>query len=440
MPHPLAFRPARRSLGLLPALIAAALAVPAMAQEPSDHAAPEVDDFGIGALVNIVPVRSPLGSHLMNRDASGTSWQPDDSLSAWMLGGVGGWQLVHKGGLNGVHVGQGGPRGDDKTYVGGVLSSLARRYVGGGRLAFRMAVSPEPLLGKRGYPQLLAAGGTDDGRRRLVDRQPPSDLFTELSVSYSQSFAPGYDAFVYAGLPGEPAYGPPSFLHRQAANDSPEAPISYRWFDATRITHGVVTVGVARGGWKVETSAFRGREPDQNRYAIETGRLDSVTARLSYNPTSNWALQASWAKIDSPDALVPLRDEARVSASALYARPLGAYRGSVSATLAWSRRDRAPGDALQAWLAEGALRPDGNWTLFARAEQVEQDELAAPGAIGSGQIQTVRRLSTGAVFDFVGTKRARFGVGGLVSALDAPERLGYDEPVGGMAFVRLKIS
>ena len=32
------------------------------------------------------------------------------------------------------------------------------------------------------------------------------------------------------------------------------------------------------------------REPDENRYDIETGKLDSASVRLSYNPTRAWAL------------------------------------------------------------------------------------------------------------------------------------------------------
>ncbi|WP_426013698.1 hypothetical protein [Caulobacter sp. DWR2-3-1b2] len=281
---------------------------------------------------------------------------------------------------------------------------------------------------------LLAAGETGDGVNRLIDRQHPHDLFMELSASYSHPLGGGFDGSLYAGLPGEPAFGPPAFMHRQAAMDSPEAPISHHWFDSTHITFGVVTAGVSRDRWKLETSAFRGREPDQNRYDIETGRLDSVSARASWNPPPNWALQASWARINSPEALEPDDNEARTSLSALYVRPLG-DEGSLSATLAWARKDRIPGDALQAWLAEGAIRPNPHWTIFPRAEQVEQDELAGH----HGGASTVRKLSVGAIYEIPLSATVKLGFGGLVSAFDAPASLGYDEPTSTMAFVRLKI-
>ena len=393
------------------------------AQPPAEQPMP-----GQGAMAG------PLGDYPMTRDASGTSWQPDASPHAGLMTHSGDWMLMGHILLNGVYSDQGGPRGGDKAFVGGMIMGMAQRPLGGGTLGFKAMLSPDPLMGKSGYPLLLATGETADGATPLVDRQHPHDLFMELSASYSRSLGPDTDAYLYAGLPGEPAFGPPAFMHRQAAMDSPEAPITHHWFDSTHITFGVVTGGVRHADWKVEASAFRGREPDQERFNIETGQLDSVATRVSYNPTPNWALQASWARINSPEALEPDDDEARTSLSALYARPLDGG-GSVSATLAWARKDRIPGDALQAWLAEGAFKPDARWTLFSRAEQVEQDELAGH----HGGAYTVRKLSVGAIYDTPLSAHVALGFGGLVSAFDAPADLGYDQPTGGMAFVRLKV-
>jgi len=449
-----------------------ALAAPAFAQDHGDHAghampaaaaptapasptpAPQATDPHAGHMAMpeaedvaetheghddmTMAMRSPLGVYSMNRDAGATGWQPDASPMFGVMKHSGDWMLMGHVLLNGVYVDQGGPRGGSKAFAAGMLMGMAQRQVGPGMLGFKAMVSPDPFMGKSGYPLLLATGETADGEHPLVDRQHPHDLIMELSASYSLSVGERSDVYLYAGLPGSPAYGPPAFMHRQASMDSPEAPISHHWFDSTHITFGVVTAGFSHDDWKVETSAFRGREPDQKRYDIETGRLDSVSARLSYNPTPNWSLQTSWARINSPEALDPDKDEARASASALYARPLG-RDGSVSATLAWSRKDRIPGDALQAWLAEGSLKPNARWTIFARAEQVEQDELADHHGSHSGEAYTVRRVSLGAIRDFAVAPKVKIGVGGLVSAFDAPEALGYDDPMGGMAFVRLRI-
>jgi hypothetical protein len=378
---------------------------------------------------------SALGGYGMTRDASGTSWQPDASPMTGVMVHQGDWMLMGHALFNGVYDDQGGPRGGDKAFLAGMVMGMAQRPLGDGTLGFKAMLSPDPLMGRSGYPLLLATGETADGQTPLIDRQHPHDLFMELSASYSHPLGGGFDGSLYAGLPGEPAFGPPAFMHRQAAQDSPEAPITHHWFDSTHITFGVVTAGLSRQNWKVEASAFRGREPDQYRYDIETGPLDSVATRVSWNPTANWALQASWARINSPEALEPDEDEARTSLSALYARPFR-RDGAISATFAWARKDRIPGDALQAWLFEGALQPDQHWTVFTRAEQVEQDELAGH----HGGVATVRKLSVGAIYDVPLRPHVKVGLGGLVSAFDAPASLGYDDPTGGMAFVRLKIS
>jgi hypothetical protein len=260
----------------------------------------------------------------------------------------------------------------------------------------------------------------------------------ELSGSYTHKLSDEDALFVYAGLPGEPAFGPPAFMHRLSTMDSPEAPISHHWFDSSHITFGVLTAGWTHGDWKLEASRFRGREPDEDRYDIETGALDSNAVRLSWNPTDRVALQASWADIKSPEALEPDEDEERWSASGIYTQPLG--EGAWwSTTLAFSNKERSDGVSLDAWLAESALHPNADWTLFARAERIETDELEGPA---HGPVRNVARLSAGAIRDWTLAEHVTFGVGALASTHLAPEALEASyggDPMGAMAFVRLKI-
>src|SRR5262249_8855710 len=147
------------------------------------------------------------------------------------------------------------------------------------------------------YPLLLASGETADGRTHLVDRQHPHDLFMELSGSYAYPIGERGSVFVYVGLPGEPAVGPPAFMHRAPIMDSPEAPISHHWLDSTHIVFGVVTAGITSGAWKIDVSRFTGREPDANRFDIDRTRFDSTSARLSWNPLRRLSMQASWAHL-----------------------------------------------------------------------------------------------------------------------------------------------
>ncbi|MET0545853.1 MAG: hypothetical protein ABWZ40_06055 [Caulobacterales bacterium] len=381
-----------------------------------------------------------FGGYAMTRDASGTAWQPAAAPHDMQHFTVGDWMLMGHLTLNGVYDWQGGPRGDEKSFVNGMIMGAARRDLGNGDVVnFRAMLAPDPLMGKSGYPLLLAAGETADGATLLRDRQHPHDLFMELSASYSHSLTEHDSIFVYAGLPGEPAFGPPAFMHRVTAMDSPEAPISHHWLDSTHVTFGVVTAGWVHGDWKIEASKFRGREPDEKRYNIETGDLDSEAVRVSWNPTGRWALQASWADLKSPEALHPDEDETRWSASAMYVLPLP-NDGALSAMAAFGRKEHGD-EKLDAWVFEGAWKPNRKWTAFARYEALENAELAI--APPSDDPQNVSRLSIGAIRDFQIRERVTFGVGGLYSRHFISDLLdpsyGGDQD-GAMAFVRLKIS
>ena len=378
-----------------------------------------------------------LGDYSMSREASGTAWQPDASEHGGVMSQSGEWMLMGHALLNGVYDWQSGRRGDERAFASGMIMGMAQRPAGGGTLQFKAMVSPDPLMGKRGYPLLLASGETADGVTPLVDRQHPHDLFMELAAAYSHRIGEKASAFVYAGLPGEPAFGPPAFMHRLSILDSPEAPITHHWLDSTHIVFGVVTAGLTLRDWKVDVSRFHGREPDENRFNIETGALDSTAARISWNPTRSLSLQASWAQVKSPEQLEPDHDQTKWSASAIYTRTL-TYGGWWSTTAAWGRRS-SEGVDLDAYALETAVHPNLAWTLFARAERTQNNELTGGG---HGPIYTVGKASLGAVRDFQVREHVLFGVGGLVSTNFLPGALkpSYgDQPSGAMAFVRLKI-
>jgi len=408
---------------------------PAPTDAPTPHQHQAVDDHA----AMMAAMTGLQGVYPMGRDASGTSWQADVSSHGGVHVHSGPWMLMGHALLNGVYDWQDGPRGDEKAFLAGMVMGSARRDIGErGTLNFRAMLSPDPLMGARGYPLLFAAGESANGVDPLVDRQHPHDLFMELSASYAHQLGGERSVFVYGGLPGEPAFGPPAFMHRMSAMDSPEAPITHHWLDSTHITFGVLTAGFVQGDWKIEASRFRGREPDEDRYDIETGELDSTSVRVGWNPTPNWSLQASWADITSPEALAPDEDEERWSVSGVYTQPIGAH-GWWSATVAFANKERSDGVALDAWLGEAAWHPNEQWTVFARGEAIETDEL---GAVPHGPVEDAARLSLGAIHDWRINDSAVFGVGALVQqhfANDALEPLYDGDPPGAMGFVRLKI-
>jgi hypothetical protein len=376
----------------------------------------------------------------MTREASGTAWQPDASEHSGVHLTRGDWMLMGHAMLNGVYDRQEGPRGDEKAFVSGMLMGMAqRRFASGDALQFRAMLSPDPWMGKRGYPLLLASGETADGVHPLVDRQHPHDLFMELSASYSHKLTDTDSVFLYAGLPGEPAFGPPAFMHRMSILDSPEAPISHHWLDSTHIVFGVVTAGYVHDDWKVEVSRFKGREPDEHRFDIENPKLDSTAVRLSWNPTGNLSLQASWADVTSPEQLAPDENQTKWSASAIYTVPFG-DGGWWSTTAAWGRRS-AEHDDLNAWVLESAVKPNAAWTVFARAERTENNELT--GAAGHhGATYTVGKASIGAIRDWQVSQHVKLGLGALYAKNWVPSALEASyggDPAGAMGFVRLKI-
>jgi len=250
----------RRHLCLV--LVLATVPSPALAQmqghehgskQVPGHAEHEGRDEGLHAFPAL------LGPYEGTRDASGTSWQPASAGHEAWHAGAGAWSLMLHGLVMPVWDHQGGDRGDEDVFASSMIMGRAVRAAGPGRLGLRAMLSLDPaLVGREGYPLLLQTGETSDGITPLIDRQHPHDLFAELGASYSIS-GRRHSLFAYGALPGEPALGPPVYLHRRSGMDIPEAPISHHWLDSSHITFGVVTLGGTWRDWKVEGSAFRGR-------------------------------------------------------------------------------------------------------------------------------------------------------------------------------------
>ena len=270
---PKAAAPADNGMVGMPGMTMPAPAQSAPTPMPMDHS--RMDQMSMAMPSHAThDMTGALGPYPMQRESSGTAWQPDSSEHTGLMKMSGGWTLMAHGDLNFVYDHQSGTRGDDKSFASGMLMGMAMHPLGNGAVQFKAMVSPDPLMGPRGYPLLLASGETANGRDRLIDRQHPHDFFMELSASVSQNIGGKSSAFIYGGLPGEPAFGPPAFMHRESIMDSPEAPITHHWLDSTHISFGVVTAGLVLDRVKLEVSRFNGREPDQHRWNIETGPLD----------------------------------------------------------------------------------------------------------------------------------------------------------------------
>ncbi|MCA1562559.1 MAG: hypothetical protein LC753_11940 [Acidobacteria bacterium] len=175
---------------------------------------------------------------------------------------------------------QGGPRGGREFVSQNWWMGMAERPVGRGTIRFNLMLSLDPApVGSDGYREIFQVGETFDGRP-LIDRQHPHDVLMQAAVVWRLPL--GRDvALTLAGAPvGEAALGPVAFMHRSSAFENPTAPLTHHTFDSTHIVMGVLTAALDRGPWQVETSVFRGEEPDEERWDLmDPGALDSWSVR-----------------------------------------------------------------------------------------------------------------------------------------------------------------
>ena len=313
----------------------------------------------------------------MTRNGSGTGWQPDATpMYAYMKHGSK-WNYMLHGSIFLRYTAQNfnndGKRGSDSKFsVPNWFMGMAQRQVGkNGLLNLRAMVSLDRIVdGGSGYPLLFQSGESWKGRP-LIDRQHPHDLISELSVGYTQRINDKVDLTIYAGYPGEPALGPTAFMHRMSAFNNPDAVLGHHWQDATHITFGVVTAGIRYDKFKLEGSSFTGREPNENRFDFDKPRFDSYSYRLLFNPSANWALQASRGFIKSPEPREPGEDVNRTTASVQHSGNLGGKNRWISSTLVWGLNDAGEHHKEHSVLAETNLQLD-KWAVYGRYEWVQK--------------------------------------------------------------------
>jgi hypothetical protein len=359
----------------------------------------------------------------MSREGSGTSWLPDSSPMYGKMFMFGNDMLMLHGAIFPRYTNVSTRRGDDRIDAPNWVMGMYSHPLGDStQIGARLMMSLDPLTeGGRGYPLLFQTGESWHDQP-LHDRQHPHDLFDELSVSLSQKLDHDFSAYVYFGYPGEPALGPPTFMHRPSAMDDPDAPIGHHWQDSTHITFGVATAGLVWRNLKIEGSIFTGREPDENRYDFDRPRFDSYSGRISWNPTKNLALQVSHGYIKSPEALAPKTNIHRTTASAIYNLPLG-RDSNWSNSFVWGQNNATSEGKTQSFLIESNYQR-GRDTVYLRWERVEksghelvldpQDE-SRIFPIGGYTIGYIRDLSHG--------KGVDIGLGTQLTINDRPERL-----------------
>jgi hypothetical protein len=359
----------------------------------------------------------------MSRESSGTAWVPDSTPMYGRMFMFGEDMLMLHGAIFPRYTNVSTRRGDDRIDAPNwIMGMYSHPFGQNTQIGGRLMMSLDPLTeGGRGYPLLFQTGETWHDQP-LHDRQHPHDLFDELSISFSQKFDSDLSAYFYFGYPGEPALGPPAFMHRLSAMDDPDAPISHHWQDSTHITFGVATLGAQWRNVKVEGSIFTGREPDENRYDFDRPRFDSVSGRISWNPTRNLALQFSHGYIKSPEALHPETKVHRTTASAIYNQPLGPDR-NWSNTFVWGQNNATDEGKTQSFLIESNYQR-GRDTIYARWERVEKSghELVLD-PVDESSIFPVSGYTIGYVRDLSHGNGLDIGLGTQFTINDRPDSL-----------------
>ena len=380
----------------------------------------------------------------MNREGSGTSWLPDSSPIYARMDMFGSDMLMLHGAIFPRYVNANTDRGDDRIDGPNWFMAMYSHPIGeNAQIGLRGMMSLDLLTERgRGYPLLFQTGETWNGEA-LHDRQHPHDLFDEISVSYSQRFNRDLSAYLYLAYPGEPALGPPAFMHRLSAMDNPDAPLSHHWQDSTHVTFGVITFGAVWRDLKIEASTFTGREPDEVRYDFDQPNLDSFSGRISWNPTKNLAFQISHGYLHSPEELEPDANRHRTTASLIYNMPLG-HDSNWSNSFVWGQNRDTGGEKTQSFLIETNYQRRRD-TFYGRFEHVEKPghELVLD-EIDHERVFPINAFTAGYVRDLAHGRGIDVGLGGQITIHDVPDRLdqyyGEAVPVSFQVFLRIRPS
>jgi hypothetical protein len=399
----------------------------------------------------------------------------DEAPSMEMLtSSKGPWNFSLHGGAFAIYTAQTGPRGRDKIFSTNSFMPSASRRLGPGTLTIRSMFSLEPAtITNRQYPLLFQEGETAFGVP-IVNGQHPHDFFMELAASYRIPLGERASLNFYGGPRGQPALGPEAYMHRLSASENPIAPLGHHQQDSTHIATDVITAGFSYGPVALEASAFHAREPDEFRWGIEQGAIDSFSTRLTVTPTSRWSGQFSIGRLNHAEAVHPLRPDLRTTASATYVRPFATGRWATTAL--WGRNvdlsyTQQPGIPLlpralrplhvvtvptrilpykyNSFLIESTLNFRHKHWLWGRAENTDRDSLLLFQQtpllllVDERRYARVQAYTGGYEYELPRTVSwLATGIGGQLTLFHAPPNLApvFDaNPVGVQLFLRMRL-
>jgi hypothetical protein len=175
---------------------------------------------------------------------------------------------------------------------------------------------------------------------------------------------------------GEPVLGPPGYTYRASARFNPIGRMTHDWWDSTHVAVEVVTVGLHNQRWKVETSAFHGREPDD---IASIWILDHST-RLP--PAYRFCQRNDWHCRCRARACAT---RGQTSRSPTRIRP-PALRHLRSITCRWAR----PASGQPRWQLERIARENQPQAAFPRAMHLRDVHLVVHPLVNAGRSSKLR--------------------------------------------------
>jgi hypothetical protein len=396
------------------------------------------------------------GMYLMTL-ASGTSMNPQSWPMPMLMPRLGSWNLMLMGQAYLVDTQQSGPRGGDKFFSPNWAMVAAEHRLGRGSLLLQSMFSLDPAtVTDRRYPLLFQTGESAYGKP-LVDAQHPHDFIMGLGVHYARPLGEDTVLHLYYAPVGDPALGPVAFPHRASAIELPQATLGHHWQDSTHIANNVATVGLKYKWMRLEASGFYGTEPNENRWNIDWGPMNSYSGRISVLPSKNWMAQVSAGRLTEPEAPLPGLAHAaehggdvfRMTASLHYTRPMG-NSNAWSTSLIWGRnRNLSTDRSSNSYLLETVYPLTAKNLLTGRLELVDKDELFANDhaledrlAHTVGNTFRIQAYTAGYTRNIATLRNVETGIGANATAYMIPSAIKPyygDHPWGINIFIRFRL-
>ena len=383
---------------------------------------------------------------IVRHTGSGTSVEPDSVPVPMLMTTKGNWSLMFHANVFVLDEQQSSPRGGDKFFSTNWFMGMAQRAIGPGVFTARAMLSLEPAsITGRQYPLLFQQGETAFGKP-IADGQHPHNFFMEIAALYDLKLGKKGLLSFYAAPIGDPAIGPMAYPHRASASENPLAALGHHQEDSTHIAEDVITVGVTYRIARIEASGFHGREPNENRWNISQGKIDSWSTRLTIQPGKNWSGQFSYGRIVSPEGLFPNENQERMTASAMYNRPF--RNGNWASSLIWGHTKSLEDNSIfNSYGLESTVRFLKSNHAWTRIENVDRSnelllgENPLPPSFQERPIGRVQGYTIGYDRDFDIVPHVSSALGTQVEIYGLPEGLKAvygSHPAGVAVFVRIR--